>query len=101
MCYVIGDIWLLVVKDLVIDLLLLDDVVNVYSGVFLQGLLVCGFVELEGMLLVWVVIDFDLFEDYFGCFLFLCCKNICCKLCLCDDLQIDCIVIGNLVLVDL
>ncbi|MFY1080014.1 hypothetical protein, partial [Escherichia coli] len=64
--HAIGDTRLLVVKDLAIDSPLLDDAANAHSAAFLQALLARGFVELEGMPLAWVAIDFDSLDGYLG-----------------------------------
>ncbi|ALA81748.1 GNAT family N-acetyltransferase [Stenotrophomonas maltophilia] len=98
--HAIGDTRLLVVKDLAIDSPLLDDAANAHSGAFLQALLARGFVELEGMPLAWVAIDFDSLDGYLGRLSSSRRKNIRRKLRSRDDLQIDCIASGDPALAD-
>ncbi|KKF88928.1 GNAT family N-acetyltransferase [Stenotrophomonas maltophilia] len=98
--HAIGDSRLLVVKDLAIDSPLLDDAANAHSSAFLQALLARGFVELEGMPLAWVAIDFDSIDGYLGRLSSSRRKNIRRKLRSRDGLQIDCIATGDPALAD-
>ncbi|MBL2545159.1 GNAT family N-acetyltransferase, partial [Klebsiella pneumoniae] len=91
---------LLVVKDLAMDSPLLDDAANAHSGAFLQALLARGFVELEGMPLAWVAIDFDSIDGYLGRLSSSRRKNIRRKLRSRGELQIDCIATGDPALAD-
>jgi predicted N-acyltransferase len=63
-------------------------------------LLARGFVELEGMPLAWVAIDFDSIDGYLGRLSSSRRKNIRRKLRSRDDLQIDCIATGDPALAD-
>lgn len=96
----IGDTRLLVVKDLAIDTPLLDAAANAHSAAFLQALRERGFVELEGMPLAWVAIDFQSLDDYLGRLSSSRRKNIRRKLRSRDDLQIECIATGDPQLAD-
>ena len=82
-------------QDLAIDSPLLDDAANAHSAAFLQALLARGFVELEGMPLAWVAIDFDSLDGYLGRLSPSRRKNIRRKLRSRDDLQVDCIATGD------
>lgn len=96
----VGDSRLLVVKDLAIDSPLLDEAANAHSAAFLQALRDRGFVELEGMPLAWVAIDFDSIDGYLGRLSAARRKNIRRKLRSRADLQIECIACGDPALAD-
>lgn len=95
-----GDSRLLVVKDLAIDSPLLDDAANAHSAAFLQALRARGFIELEGMPLAWVAIDFDSIDGYLARLSAARRKNIRRKLRSRDALQIDCVNTGDPALSD-
>ena len=87
-------------QDLAVDSPLLDDAANAHSSAFRQALLARGFVELEGMPLAWVAIDFDSLDGYLGRLSSSRRKNIRRKLRSRDDLQVDCIATGDPALAD-
>ena len=95
-----GDTRLLVVKDLALASPLLDAVGNAHSAAFLQALRERGFVELDGMPLAWVAIDFDSIDGYLARLSASRRKNLRRKLRSRHELQIDCVATGDPALAD-